>query len=776
MPKFITAQTNEEKLVLNYLNKVCQEALEVCKKNGIEKYEDFSQMVTQIGKRNEEQKGAKYGVRVGVKGNDLVLSLKNIPQLGATKTIKMKEHLGHDDQKFMFTRQAVEKELSPDNNKQNNSHQNLNLNGNKTQVDERLTFAETPEKENSKPLSFDNETNQPIPQALSFSTTVQKPEPTIIENKEIVDIPETLNFTTDKTQTEPVIEDLAETEPHPIENEINFSANQKNESLIDDLAETVPNYPQGAIAFTVAEKKEEDLLAEILAENKNFQVAEQKDSTASETLEKPKLTYEEKQALRDQQYQKDKQERENRYQANKQTIEQEKLRTEQKIKKAKVNSSMVEIADKVENQSEEVDGFTILGASIKMAAVAHALNNNQTNNADKQKLAKTVARLQKLQERAENLNERSEKLGKNNLEETKERINTLQNKAENLNKRSDKLINNNQNIPPTNQTESLIDEITDKTDTLNKNSINEIADKADTLNNDSINEITDETDTLNNKKIQNSENETKQTVAQELQDSVNKLNQEINKTSDEEIKPIQIDQNAELNVQLDQINQVLDQLETKLNELEARIEKLEEKLLDQKDQITENQPNDQKVETIEDTAQITLDETQRKEPEIKDKIPKAQSTNNDEKEPVTLIENIPDTPDKEPKMYAAFLAVVNETDLKYYDVNPDHNSIIQLGDNTVLKHSYQGDTTTVEITKGEGTTTEELFKATIRPDEKDTDIKKFAVETDKLSEDDLSSIQDGFEQQLAEIDKHLKEKEKQINNQSTSIKQEQLSM
>ena len=54
--KFLTADTNQGKQALEYLNAVCQEALTFAKKSKITSYEDFSSIVTQIGKRNASNK------------------------------------------------------------------------------------------------------------------------------------------------------------------------------------------------------------------------------------------------------------------------------------------------------------------------------------------------------------------------------------------------------------------------------------------------------------------------------------------------------------------------------------------------------------------------------------------------------------------------------------------------------------------------------------------------------------------------------------------------
>ncbi len=105
--KFITASDRQGELVLKYLNKTCQQALNYCQRNNLQSYEDFAQTIKVIGDKNSESKGEHLAIRVGVKENDLVLSLANRPQLGTTKSIKMLEHLGSEE-KYKYTRSSVE--------------------------------------------------------------------------------------------------------------------------------------------------------------------------------------------------------------------------------------------------------------------------------------------------------------------------------------------------------------------------------------------------------------------------------------------------------------------------------------------------------------------------------------------------------------------------------------------------------------------------------------------------------------------------------------------
>ncbi|MGK7951852.1 MAG: hypothetical protein AB4368_24455 [Xenococcaceae cyanobacterium] len=105
--KFITTNDRQGKVVLQYLNKTCQQALNYCQNNNLQSYEDFARTIKVIGDKNAQSKGKHLAIRVGVKENDLVLSLASKPQIGTTKSIKMLEHLGSED-KYQYTRSTVE--------------------------------------------------------------------------------------------------------------------------------------------------------------------------------------------------------------------------------------------------------------------------------------------------------------------------------------------------------------------------------------------------------------------------------------------------------------------------------------------------------------------------------------------------------------------------------------------------------------------------------------------------------------------------------------------
>ena len=137
--KFITASDRQGEVVLKYLNKTCQQALNYCQKNNLQSYEDFARTIKVIGDRNAQSKGEHLAIRVGVKENDLVLSLANRPQLGTTKSIKMLEHLGSEE-KYRYTRSSVEGLLQKKPVKEN-SELNLQELALRQQMDKKQRWA-----------------------------------------------------------------------------------------------------------------------------------------------------------------------------------------------------------------------------------------------------------------------------------------------------------------------------------------------------------------------------------------------------------------------------------------------------------------------------------------------------------------------------------------------------------------------------------------------------------------------------------------------------------
>ncbi len=177
--KFITASDRQGELVLKYLNKTCQQALNYCQKNHLQSYEDFAQTIKVIGDKNSESKGEHLAIRVGVKENDLVLSLANRPQLGTTKSIKMLEHLGSDE-KYKYTRSSVEGLFQKKEVKANSELNSQELSDLAHSFNEKVDFV-SQGKKNSR---------------LDFVDLIE--EQTISSE---IEVPEDLLFETEKTDT-----------------------------------------------------------------------------------------------------------------------------------------------------------------------------------------------------------------------------------------------------------------------------------------------------------------------------------------------------------------------------------------------------------------------------------------------------------------------------------------------------------------------------------------------------------------------------------------------
>ena len=143
--KFITASDRHGEIILKYFNKTCQQALNYCQRNNLQSYEDFAQTIKVIGDKNAESKGDHLAIRVGVKENDLVLSLANRPQLGTTKSIKMLEHLGSEE-KYQYTRSAVEGLLQKEKVKGNSELNSQELSDFSSSFNEKVDFVDRGKK------------------------------------------------------------------------------------------------------------------------------------------------------------------------------------------------------------------------------------------------------------------------------------------------------------------------------------------------------------------------------------------------------------------------------------------------------------------------------------------------------------------------------------------------------------------------------------------------------------------------------------------------------
>ncbi len=199
--KFISASDRQGEVILKYLNKTCQQALNYCQKNNLQSYEDFARTVKVIGDKNAEAKGEHLAIRVGVKENDLVLSLANRPQLGTTKSIKMLEHLGSEE-KYQFTRSTVEGLLQKKEVKESDKLNSQELSDFSTPSDNE-TESSDPVKKNSRldvvDLIEDKSTSasKEVPDDLLFET--EEPES---KTEFIDDLDELLNDSSEEIKNQ----------------------------------------------------------------------------------------------------------------------------------------------------------------------------------------------------------------------------------------------------------------------------------------------------------------------------------------------------------------------------------------------------------------------------------------------------------------------------------------------------------------------------------------------------------------------------------------------
>ncbi|GAB4540480.1 MAG: hypothetical protein Tsb0014_31710 [Pleurocapsa sp.] len=179
--KFLTASDRQGEVILKYLNKTCQQALNYCQKNNLQSYEDFARTIKVIGDKNAEAKGEHLAIRVGVKENDLVLSLANRSQLGTTKSIKMLEHLGRGE-KYQFTRSTVEGLLQKKEVKESDELNSQELSDFSSSSDNEIEFI-NPSKKNSRldvvDLIEDKSTSASteVPDDLLFETEESESKP-----------------------------------------------------------------------------------------------------------------------------------------------------------------------------------------------------------------------------------------------------------------------------------------------------------------------------------------------------------------------------------------------------------------------------------------------------------------------------------------------------------------------------------------------------------------------------------------------------------------------
>ena len=471
--RFITANEEQGKTILEYFNKTCKKALKFCQENNLQSYEDFAQTIKIISDKNAESKGDHLAIRVGVKGNDLVLSLANRPQLGATKSIKMLEHLGKSE-KYQYTRTSVEKSLPKEEVKENNEFNPQELSGFSSSFNDEVN-----------PTSRDKKNSH-----LDYLDLIED------QNSSKTEIPEDLLFQTEE-----------------IKSNTNHQKDAIDELLDDSVNEDKVNNNNNL--STNKEKQSKTIQQDIVTKNnKKTKSRSSYPNRASKTL--------------------------------------------------------VALAEKADSYTSDTDGMTVTAASLRMGAVGIALANKLLENPEEEKLEKTINRILAVQERTNQLIDRSK---------------SLEQKVD--------------------REESKINSELDLEDEL------EVDDDLDI-------DIEIEPD---NELYFSDDLELEKDISEQLNKAVNTIDKQLQELDpDVSTEPIVIDRNADFNQQLAQINTALDQLEQKLDSLEKRIKHLEQSLnsreelikdyveLDSEDNVEINQDNLWKEDEInQENEEIELD-------------------------------------------------------------------------------------------------------------------------------------------------------------------------
>ena len=429
--RFITANDEQGKLILEYFNKTCQQALKFCQKNNLQSYEDLAQTIKIISDKNAESKGDHLAIRVGVKGNDLVLSLANRPQLGATKSIKMLEHLGKKE-KYQYTRTSVEKSLPKESVKENNQFNLQELSGFSSSFNDEVN-----------PTSRDQKNSH-----LDYLDLIED------QNSSKTEIPENLLFQTEE------IESNTNHQKDAIDELLDDSVNEDKVNNNNDLS-------------TNNEKQSKTIQQNIVPKNnKNSKSRSSYPNRASKTL--------------------------------------------------------INLAEKADSYTSDTDGMTVTAASLRMGAVGIALANKLLENPEEEKLEKTINRILAVQERTNQLIDRSKSL-EQKVDREESRINSELDLEDELEVDDD--LDMDGEIEPDNE-----------------------LDKRDDL-------------------------DLEKDISKQLNKAVNTIDNQLQELDpDVSAEPIVIDRNADFNRQLAQINAALDQLEQKLDSLEKRIKHLEQSL------------------------------------------------------------------------------------------------------------------------------------------------------------------------------------------------------
>ena len=633
--KFITANDEQGKLILEYLNKTCQQALNYCKNNNLQSYEDFAQTIKVIGDKNAEAKGEHLSIRVGIKKDDLVLSLANRPKSGATKSIKMLEHLGNQE-KYQYTRPKVEELLQK----------------NKIEINSEF---------NSQELS-------------DFSSSIND-EDNLIEQK-------SKNSHLDHLDS--------------IEEETILGETKITEDLLFETEETNNN--------------ERDLIDELLDDSiEEEKVNSGKNNLSNNDKKKQKSSTE-----------------------NKSNIATKKSTTKPSIAN-RGSKTLMALAHKADIYTQDTDGMTMIAASLKMGAVGVALANKLLENKEEKNLKKTIDRILAIQAKSDQVIERSKSL------ETKANQDKSETSNEDLD--FDSELDIEEEITSDNQLH--VDENLNFDD---ESDVNERIPPDNELDEDEDLNFGDELDL-------------EKDISRQLGKAVNTIDKQIqNIDPDISTEPIVIDQNADFDKQLEQINAALDRLEQKLDSLEKRIERLEQSLNNQQESI-----NDYVEIDSEDNSDIC------NEDDVDGQNEKAEELDSEDNSDIWHEDDVDEQNKKAEELDNNLVNTLLETSVKYQQIDPDSTSGIPIGDNCQLCANHNGTTTVLTIKEQNEEEVSEIFRTTL-----DYDTSQYFIDKDELSTEEKQGIVEGFSQKLEEIDAFLAQRQKQTqsnNNQSKRQKQ-----
>ncbi len=674
--RFITANDEQGKIILEYFNKTCQQALKFCQKNNLQSYEDFAQTIKIISDKNAESKGDHLAIRVGVKGNDLVLSLANRPHLGATKSIKMLEHLGQSE-KYQYTRTSVEELLQKEEVKENNEFNTQELSDFSSSFNDEVN-----------PTSRDKKNSH-----LDYLDLIEE------RTSSKTEIPEDLLFQTEE-----------------IKSNTNHQKDAIDELLDDSVNEDKVNNNNNL--STNKEKQSKTIQQNIVPKNnKNSKSRSSYPNRASKTL--------------------------------------------------------INLAEKADSYTSDTDGMTVTAASLRMGAVGIALANKLLENPEEEKLEKTINRILAVQERTNQLIDRSKSL-EQKVDREESKINSeldLEDELEVNDDRApsgqglgDRVWGVGKSPQETDRSLSVYGEekINVEKEKAVRSFLNNSLPQAPSLPGRSplhpnpypphpaLRALDLDIDTEiepDNELDKRDDLDLEKDISKQLNKAVNTIDNQLQDLDpDISAEPIVIDRNADFNRQLAQINAALDQLEQKLDSLEKRIKHLEQSL---------NSPEEPIKDHLELNSENNIEINQ-------DNLWK-EDTRNQENEEIELDSQL--------------VHILVETDMKCKQINPDDHSGIPIGDSCKLCNKYLDNKTIVTIEEKNGEEIVEIFQATIEHENGERNNGTFNIDKDELSREEKQSIVKNFSQELEKINEFLDQQQKQNQpNHSQPKKQKEITL